>query len=927
MDSSAFLHHQLLATKLFKPAQSHASIPRPHLTDVLCKSIQYKLTLVSAPAGFGKTTLLANWIQSHAQGCPGDLFVAWVSLDEGDNDPIQFWTYFLTALDQLQPGLCAPLLKMLQTSSLQYMLQMLINIFIERSEQCLLVLDDFHLVTNQEVLSTLTYLVEHLPPQLHIVLSTRTEPSLPITRWRARGHVLEIRADQLRCTSEEVSAFLHDLMHISLPGDVIEEITARTEGWMVGLQLLGLSLQRGGEPVANLLDEVNSGSQHYILDYLTDEVLKQQPEDVQTFLLSTSILHRLNASLCNAVLLQQDSQQMLEQLERSNLFVVSLDSQRIWYRYHTLFAEALRYQLAWHHSDIVPILHYRASVWYAEHNFLTEAISHAFHAHEWQWAADLIEQVPSSLTYGAEEQKLLTLQHWVERLPPDVISTRPRLCLVCAQVMRTTAPQRTLLNWLDAAERTQRALLVDLKDVDDRAASKNPSKKLPQQENLLGEILALRALLLSYQDDGREALTLGQQALEILSPQNLLVQAQVAFAQCLACYVSSINDAEEAVHYGRLAGQLALDADNPAFASVYFGASTRYLLEGGQLYEAQRLAQQAIDAAMEADARKMPVLSWALTAQASLLWEWNQLDAARDLALRAISLGKQATPFNPLIIEYGVLLHIYLSLGELDAARGILQKLDAIGRAFNPYLFQHWYSLYATVDRIRLWLADGELDRAIYWAEELKRVPPPGSPLTHEREEVASIRILLAQQQAEQALERLDAVLQRASAGKRWNHVLEIKLLQVSAYGIASQEQKALRLLAEVVQRSEAEGYIRRFLDEGPQMAAMLNKLRTQQRKLGPTPYLDTLLAAFQPEQGLPTPPSQQILESLSVRELEVLRLLVQGASNEEIAQRLVVVLDTAKRHVYHIYQKLDVKNRVQAVERAHALGLTFDEP
>ena len=342
------------------------------------------------------------------------------------NEPVLFWMYVLTALDSQQPGLFTQLVTYLQTQQappLRSVLQTLINRLAEQSEQFLLILDDYHLVTEQAVHTSLTYLVEHLPPQLHLILATRADPPLPISLLRARGHLLEVRTDQLRCSPDEVMAFLKKTARIELSQDMVEEVATRTEGWLVGLQLLGLSLQGHADP-GDLLEEV-SGSQRYIFDYLIEEVFQSQSASVQTFLLHTSILKQLSASLCDAILQQSGSQQMLEQLERANLFVVSLDTQRRWYRYHALFTEALRHRLEQTQPAFVPILHHRASQWYAQHGRLNEAISHAITAQEWQWAADLIEQVYTRI-WGNSEHAML--RRWLEKLPAEVMRARDLVC-------------------------------------------------------------------------------------------------------------------------------------------------------------------------------------------------------------------------------------------------------------------------------------------------------------------------------------------------------------------------------------------------------------------------------------------------------------------------------------------------------------------
>ena len=426
MDESPLFQDQLLATKFFIRSSSHALISRPRLIELLNLSLEYPLTLVSAPTGFGKTTLLSTWILSLQPKHPQ---IAWVSLDEGDKEPVLFWMYVLTALDGQQPGLCTQLINYLQTQqapALRSVLQMLINRIAEQSESFLLILDDYHLITEQAIHTNLAYLVEHIPPQLHLILTTRADPPLPISLLRARGRLSEVRTDELRCNPDEVVAFLEKSASVKLSQDMIKAVTARTEGWLVGLQLLGLSLH-GHADSSDFLEEV-SGSQRYIFDYLIEEVFQSQTESVQTFLLYTSILKQLSASLCDAILEQSGSQQMLEQLERANLFIVSLDRQRRWYRYHALFAQALHHWLEQTQPTMLPTLHYRASQWYAQHGRLNEAISHAIIAKQWQWTADLIEQV-YALIWGDNEHAML--RRWLENLPAEVMRSN----LVCAWLM------------------------------------------------------------------------------------------------------------------------------------------------------------------------------------------------------------------------------------------------------------------------------------------------------------------------------------------------------------------------------------------------------------------------------------------------------------------------------------------------------------
>jgi LuxR family maltose regulon positive regulatory protein len=575
MNTSLRIENQLLATKFYVPIAAGPLIPRPRLTALLGKSPKCPFTLVSAAAGFGKTTLLASWSQSLPPNSPR---VAWVSLDEENNDPRLFWAYILTALNKQLPKHFTSLLTLLQSPQsppLGTLLAELINLLAEGTDDFVLILDDYHLITEQQVHRTLAYLVEHLPPQLRIIVATRADPPLPLALLRARYLVLEVRTDQLRCTSEETRAFLDEVMNIHLPDETIQEITKRTEGWLVGLQLLGLSLPDWTNP-EKLLKEM-SGDQRYILDYLTEVVLRQQPQEMQTFLLSTCILEQLNASLCHAVMQQSGSQWMLERLEQANLFVVSLDNKRQWYRYHALFAEALRNHLEQMHADFVPILHSRASRWYAEHDQITQAILHAFHAQEWQWAADLIERVPlMSFTWGAGEDELVLLRRWLEQLPPEIVHSRPRLCLACTQLLWAVAPFPTLQTWLDTAETTLNTSLAQ-EHTSPSPMVLDPKVRL-EQENLLGEVIGFRAFLLSTLMDGRAVLALCQQALGLLSAENLIGRAQVLISQLVVCYVSFVNDLETAINSGLQAGQLARASSKTILAISFMGTTTGYLI-------------------------------------------------------------------------------------------------------------------------------------------------------------------------------------------------------------------------------------------------------------------------------------------------------------------------------------------------------------
>jgi len=932
MNLSISLKSQLLATKFYAPVALGHLILRPRLTALLNESLKRPFTLVSAPAGFGKTTLLSAWKQSLPAG---NSRVAWVSLDEEDNDPWLFWTYVLTALDRQQPDHFTALLMLLQSPQappLKYVLAVLINQLVEETDHFLLILDDYQMITEKEVHMTLAYLIEHLPPQLRIIVATRADPPLPLPLLRAHQQTLEVRTDQLRCTAEETRAFFDEVVDVQLPDETIQQVTARTEGWLVGLHLLSLSLSERADPLT-LLQEI-SGDQRDILDYLTEVVLGQQPLEVQTFLLSTSILEQLNASLCDAVMEQAGSQHMLQRLEQTNLFVVSLDSKRQWYRYHALFAEALRHQLEWTQSDLVPILHHRASLWYAQHDQTTQAILHAFRAKEWQWAADLMGRYPLlSLSVDASKHELIRFRQWLEQLPADIIRSRPGLCLACIKLLWVITPYPMLKTWFDAAEATLTASLTAQANKDDSHTILTPQVR-QEQENLLGEVIGFRAYLLSFGEEGHAALPLCEQSLSLLSIENGILRSQVGMAQLIASYSSSANDAVAAIQSGHESSLAAQAVGIPGLVIGAMTTTATHMIGTGRLHETWRYIQQAVLLGRQLGGPQLPYVGWPLAFQAEILREWNELDAARALVEEAISLCKQTRSkltSTYIVCGYVVLVRICLSRGELDAAYSALEELEYTGRSMDQPMYLHVRSLFTTIDQIRLWLAFGELNRATHWAEELDVRYQYGAPFAHEREEVGRARVLLAQSLPVLALQRLELVLQRATKGQRWGHVIEIRLLQALAYHMHHEVPQALDALSEAVRLAEPEGYIRSFVDEGTPMEALFYQLRKRDGKQRPTPYLDTLLSAFQQESmaraqaGEPTK-AQPLPEPLSERELQVLQLLARGASNLEIAQELVIVVDTVKRHVSHIFSKLGVQNRIQAVKQSRELNLLDEE-
>ena len=698
------IQSQLLATKLCAPMSPGALIRRHRLHALLDESLKSTLTLVSASAGFGKTTLLSTWTKSlpatQAQ-------VAWLSLDEEENNPQLFWTYVLSALDQLQPERFTPLFKSLQLPETPLLMSVL-TALIESVQMCaqplVLILDDYHVIAERQVHATLWYLIERLPPQFHLILATRVDPPLPLSLLRERRQVLEVRTEQLRCTREETKAFLHQAMGTKFPDDTIQEVMARTEGWMVGLQLLALSLPEQVDPLT-LLQQV-SGEHRYILDYLTEVVLQKQSVEVQKFLLCTSILERLSASLCDAVMEQTDSQVMLEYLEQSNLFVVSLDGRRQWYRYHALFAETLSHQLQQRHTDLVPLLHHRASCWYAQHHQVTQAILHAFEAKEWQWAADLIEQAYPplvSFTWGANRHALVQFREWIEQLPAEILASRPHFCLACVHLLWTITPHARLFRWLDLAETVLRASLKEqMLEVSQECPSAQEQQEL---RDLLGKVLTLRAYLWSYLADGQTAFALYEQALVHLSPENAAFRAIVAIGKSIAYYSSSANDVVASIKCGYQAVMLTQEAKQPAVTFCMMAILAIHLIGAGHLHEAEQLVQQALLLEIPSGDSQLPWVGWVTLCRAEVLREWNELSDAQALATEAISLCEQALSLISLLFltwVYAVQVRVCLSYGNLEAARTFLQQVERIGQSMNEQVYLHLHSCFTTIDQVRL---------------------------------------------------------------------------------------------------------------------------------------------------------------------------------------------------------------------------------
>jgi LuxR family maltose regulon positive regulatory protein len=876
----------LLATKLYIPPARPDLVSRPRLLDQLNAGLGRKLTLISAPAGFGKTTLLGEWAQQ------SEFRVAWVSLDEGDNDPARFWAYFVAALQAIHKGIGVSALAALQSPQpplVEGLLTGLINQLADVPGPFVLVLDDYHTIHNPATHGALSSLLQNLPPQMHLVIATRADPPLPIPRLRGRGQLTELYQSDLRFTSEEISEFLNQVLGLGLSVEDVAALERRTEGWIAGLQVAAISM-RGRDDIAGFV-RAFTGSHRYILDYLSEEVLRQQSRGVQMLLLQTAILDRLSGELCDAVIGADareedcsivDSQSVLEYLERSNLFVVPLDDERCWYRYHHLFADLLRHRLQREKPDLVPELHRRASEWYERSGLIAEAVGHSLTSGDFEWAACLIQQHGwTAFTRG----EMTTILGWIAALPADLVRSRPRLSVLQAWAMAKSGH----LDGVDPC----------LRDID--------------HHRLRGEVAAVRAYVAGVRGDLTRGVKLAQQALEHLPEENLLLRAIVAQNLGVAYHWSGDSAAPgqtlaEAVKLSRAANQ--------SFQTLTAMAILGRVHEmQGSLRQAIATYEEALELASGPGNRPVPFAGMAYAGMAGPLYERNDLDGAMRCATEGIRLSELGGFLPYQVFGHCLVARIHEAQGDRDGAVGALQEAERLGQRCDYALP---VALVAEF-RARLCIAQGNMAAASLWAQERKLSSGDDLDSAREVEQTAVARALTTQDRPGEALSLLARLSESAQAAGRIGSAIGIWTLQAPAFQAQGDPHEALSALERALSVAEPEGYVRTFVDEGEPMARLLRRALSQ--GIAPN-YVARLLAAFGEEVELSSSAMDSLLEPLSERELEVLRLIVAGLSNPEIARELVIAVSTVKSHVNHIYGKLGVERRTQATARARELGL-----
>ncbi len=906
----------LLETKFHVPRGPRTGVIRTRLIDRLDRGTEAALTLVSAPAGFGKTTLLAQWLATSATGHRA---ACWITLDHRDNDATLFWTYLITAVNRAANGVGAAALSMLQPPMppIEVVLSSLLNDLAATDSDLVLVLDDYHLIDAPDIRDGMTFLLANIPPQLRLILSGRSDPALPLPRLRSRGELVEIRAADLRFTAAEAAEYLNAGMGLALAAPDIAALDDRTEGWIAALQLAALSIQ-GRDDVAAFIAGF-AGDDRYIVDYLVEEVLNRQADDVRSFLLSTSILERLSGPLCDAVTGRDASKAMLEKLERRNLFLVPLDDRRRWYRYHQLFADVLQTHLLEEQPDLVSELHRRASEWYEENGDAFEAIRHALIAENHEHAADLIERAIPEIRKSRQEA---SLRRWLAALPDDVVRVRPVLNLGFAGALLASGE----IEGVDARLRDAERWLVDSGGLR-RAPSARSTAMLAADQEELRRVPAMIALyraalalatgnLVDTVDNARRAID--------LAGTDHLGRAAAAGLLGIASWAGGDLEAAHSAYADCSAGLLRAGHVADTLGCAIALADIR--LTQGRLRDAERTFEQALRrAGADLDAvRGGSMLRGTADMHVGLAEchrERGDLAGATRHLLRSQELGEHlGLPQNRYRWQLAM-ARLRQAEGDLDAA---LVHLDEAERCYVGDYFPDVRPVAAW--RVRVWIGQGRLADALGWAQARDLSPDDDLNYLREFEHITLARLLVAQSAADGmdrtiagvAADLLERLLRVAQAGGRAGSVIEILLLQALLHQARGNAQAAMPPLFQALGLAEPEGYRRIFLDEGAPMSALL---RTAARHRQPPASVHRLLATLTATAaGHPSAPN--LVEPLSTRELDVLRLLGTDLDGPDIAGRLFISLNTVRTHTRNIYAKLGVNNRRAAVRRAAELSL-----
>ena len=876
--------YPLLVTKLYIPRLNTELIPRPQLMERLNQAATQPLVVIAAPAGWGKTTLVDGWVRQAERP------IGWVSLDEGDNDLSRFWLHLIAAMQQIRPGVGEAALSWFYARtapSVETRLEMLINDLALMQESFILVLDDYHHIHSSVVHDSLTFFIEKIPPNVHLILTSRSDLPLLRARWRTRGQLVEFSSRDLRFSPEEGAEFLHKGMGLILTPEQITALVDRTEGWVAGLQLAALALQgtasaEGHQDVDDFIAGLGATSR-YIFDYLCEEVFSKQEPETQKFLLKTSVLERLSSDQCEAVTGVRESQHILERLEQNKLFIVALDEERRWFRYHHLFRDFLLTQLGRTWPDVVVGLHQRAAQWYAGKGFPYDAVPHAMAGEDYELAGRITLQYANGLWQREEH---MTLRNWLEALPGELHERHPDLCLFHAWSLFFTRGMDEIPSLLAHAE-----TLLD--------ESATPLSNFSTSE-LRGILATIQAAINNTRQDLNAASAFTQSALAQLPPEQqdwrnaALVGAGLTYQYR--------NDTHAAVQAFEEAVTLLRGKGNRFGVLLALSWLATLYVSQGYLQRAKEIYREALTLATGLTGKPLPIAAWTFTGLGELYYQWNDLVLAEKYFHESLTLSTQITPATA--PPYLPMARLAQARGDVRLAKAFLaQAIELAKTADLPF-----YAREVTLFRTWLSLQQGDTAALENWVQEqnldLAHPTPP-----QEAHYIMAARILITHHDYSSALDLIEKLLSISETGGRGGVVIELLILRSLALEGKGKPDSALAALQRAITLASPEGYVRIFIDEGEVFLQLLQRFVT---RFGVTDYLTRLLSAFTKKGQIP--------DVLNKQEIEILRLMAAGMSNREIGEILFIAVGTVKWHTNHIYNKLGVKSRGQAVARAREL-------
>jgi LuxR family maltose regulon positive regulatory protein len=894
----------ILFTKLYIPPPRGDAVARPQLLERLDQIAPGSLTLLAAPAGYGKTSLLSAWAAKLPKS------VAWISLDEGENDLARFLTYLTAAIRTLHSDFGESALVMLRSpKSLNPdpILTGLLNEISDWNEELFLVLDDYHVLSETNIHRAVSYILDHIPSKMQVLIATRTDPPLSLARLRGRGKLQEFRVKDLQFSLEEAKQFIKNSFELQISEKDLQLLNRRTEGWITGLQLAALSLKGLEDPSTFI--QAFAGDDRLIVDYLVEEVLSNLPKEKRHFLTRTGILRKLSSSLCDAVVYGDaaagKSEEFLESIEADNLFLVPMDNRRLWFRYHQLFADLLQKRLMETESDFIPKLHRRASEWFENQGYANDAIRHAYESGDVDRAAELIIREAEATLMRSE---VITLRRWIDRLPEGFSYPDPQLYIYHAiSLLLGGASQEDVEDVLQGAESD------------------------PSQNLIRGEVASLRAMAAMYRGEMNSSVKFAQEALDHLPETSHFLRSLTIDTLGIA-YVMQ-GDLEDAVSILQEAVQAGQDSGNILVAAGALSNVAGLVMHAGDLKQAYDLYSQALEIARDSEGKPLPIAGKALMGLGEIAREQNDLEkATRDL-LEAIDLLENFGE-GGIIVAYLTLSRIYHVRGDDRAAFEMLEKAQKLA---TQSAGMEMDDILVSIQRARLNLSLGNLEEAIRWVDERELdstgIVNGGQPekltsssftLLELSEYTTWVRILIAQGRYQEAQSVLDLCLSMAQETNQLRRILECQILQAVLHQGMGKMDSAVQIIREALDLANEHGYFRIFLDEGEELVQLLYE--ASRRGIEPD-FAGKLLAAYTHTEALPkgrplTADALEIVEPLSERELEVLGLIAQGMSNQEIARKLVLSLSTVKWHSGNIYGKLGAKNRTQAVAKARQLGI-----